>query len=228
MSERRYTDEEVSAIFAAAAEDQSPTRTRSASPGTGLTLSDLQDIGRQAGIPAEAVAHAARALDAKGQASTDSILGLPFGVGRTVELPRKLSDREWEQLVGQLRQVFRASGTVRSFGPMREWRNGNLHVLLEPTDGGERLRLHTMSGPARANMLAGAISVGFSAALAAATAVAGQAGRALPGIVFLGLVGVGMMASGALRLPSWSRRRARQMEAIAEKVATDAAAPPSK
>ena len=228
MSERRYTEEEVSAIFAAATQEPSPTRARSASPGSGLTLSDLQDIGRQAGIPAEAVAHAARALDARGQSSTYSILGLPLGVGRTVELPRRLSDREWEHLVGRLREVFRATGTVHSFGSVREWRNGNLHVVLEPTDTGERLRLHTMSGQARANMVGGAISVGFSAALAAATAVAGQAGRALPGIVFLGLVGVGMMASGALRLPSWSRRRARQMEAIAEKVATDAAAPTSK
>ena len=49
MPERRYNDEEVEAIFARAseAEEAAPRRLRS---GEGLTLADLQKIGREAGI----------------------------------------------------------------------------------------------------------------------------------------------------------------------------------
>ena len=44
--ERRYQDDEVKAIFAAAAEAPEPMR-RAVDAGRGLTLSDLREIGRE-------------------------------------------------------------------------------------------------------------------------------------------------------------------------------------
>ena len=54
MTERRYSEEEVADIFERAAQAQQTAR-RQLSPGEGMTLADLQEIGRDVGIPAELV-----------------------------------------------------------------------------------------------------------------------------------------------------------------------------
>lgn len=59
MAERRYTDEEIPKIFERATEAQQSTRRLPAS-GEGMTLADLQEIGRDVGIPPALVADAAR------------------------------------------------------------------------------------------------------------------------------------------------------------------------
>jgi len=213
MTNRRYTDEEVAAIFSAAAEAPQVTPLPVARD-EGLTLADLQEIGREVGIAPEAVAQAAQSLEVRGQPATRTFLGLPIGVERTVALNRWLTDQEWEHLVVELREVFHAKGTVRSSGSLREWTNGNLQALLEPTGTGHRLRLRTVKGDARASMTAGLATIGVTAAVGTASVLAGQLGHAVPGIVFLALAGLGMFANGALRVPRWARLRARQMESI--------------
>jgi hypothetical protein len=147
------------------------------------------------------------------------MLGLPIGVTRTVDLHRRVTDDEWERLVVRFREVFRARGATRSDGSLRQWTNGNLHVLLEPTDTGHRLRFGTMHGGAMASIGAGLATLGVTAALAIATAVSGNLLNAAPGTAFLALAGLGLLANGALRLPRWARLRGRQMEALAAHVA---------
>ncbi len=218
MAERRYTDEEVAAIFSAAAE-LPQTRPLPAPRDEGLTLTDLQDIGREVGIAPEAVARAARSLDVRGRAASHRLLGLPIGVERTVELGRRLTDAEWEHLIVDLREVFNARGTVRSQGSLRQWTNGNLQALLEPTPTGDRLRLQTVKGSARAWMGAGGLAAGVGGAVAIAGAAAGQLGHSVPGIAFLLVTGLGMFAAGALQLPGWARARRGQMEEIAARLA---------
>jgi hypothetical protein len=218
MTERRYNDEEVAAIFLKAAEG--PQTPPLHAPGNdGLTLTELQDIGREVGIRPDAVAQAAQTLEARSGAVSPTFLGLPIGVEHTVALERRLSDEEWEQLVVTLREVFDARGKVRADGSFREWTNGNLQALLEPTATGHRLRLRTMKGNARASMRAGLALLGASAAVGLASAAGSQFGAATPGMVFLLAAGLGMFANGALRLPGWARLRRRQMESIAAKLA---------
>lgn len=219
MAERRYNDEEIAAIFRAATEGTGTTR-KSLVRDEGLTLAELQAIGRDVGVSPAEVAGAAAALDVQRRATQRTMLGVPIGVSRTVELNRRLTDAEWERLVVQLRETFNARGVVGSHGSLRQWTNGNLHVLLEPTDHGDRLRLGTVNGAARTSIRLGIVALGVAAASAIATAVAGTVGHAAPGVVFLGLIGVGFIASGAVRLPYWARVRERQMEALAAQAAT--------
>jgi hypothetical protein len=217
MTDRRYSDEEVAAIFQQAAEAPSaaPLSNR---PSEGLTLRELQEIGREVGLTPEAVAQAARTVGLPGRAVFRGFAGLPIGVERSVLLDRRLTDAEWEYLVVELREQFQARGTMSAQGSLRQWTNGNLQALLEPTPTGDRLRLRTINGAARASMTTGLFIVGVSGAVAAATALSGQLGDAIPGIAFLLLTGLGMFGSGALRLPLWARRRRRQMEAIAARL----------
>jgi hypothetical protein len=215
MSERQYNDEEVAAIFERAAKTEHAALP--ASPeGKGLTLAALQDIGREVGISPESISLAARSLDQAGRPVSRRFLGLPIGVGRTVEFDRPLSDSEWEGLVADLRTTFDARGTVRYDGPFRQWTNGNLQALVEPTPNGHRLRLQTVKGDSRAMMIAGGAALGGAAATLMAVAVAGGLSNpgTATGVGFIALMGLGMFAAGALRVPGWARRRRAQIEAI--------------
>jgi len=219
MTDRRYNDKEIAAIFRAATEGPlSPLR--QVPPEEGLTLADLQAIGREVGIAPAAVAQAAQALDIRRETAARTFFGLPIGVARTVNLNRRLTDPEWERLVVQLREVFNARGTTRSDGSLRQWTNGNLQVLLEPTEAGHRLRFRTLHGAARASMGAGLAVFGVTATVAVATAISGHLGDAIPEIVLLLAAGMAMIVNGALRLPGWARLRGRQMDALAAQIAS--------
>lgn len=225
MAERRYTEEEVAAIFRIAAEEpQQPLLP--AGRADGLTLAELQEIGREVGMAPDAVAQAAKAMAVQGRAGTQSFLGLPIGVERTIVLDRRLTDEEWERLVVELREVFGAKGTVRAAGSLREWSNGNLHALLEPSGAGHRLRLRTMKESARISIAAGLAMLGMAGVVAVAAALGGGAGNPFPGVAFLLLTGLGFIGSAVLRLPGWARLRARQMESFAPKLALPPGPPP--
>jgi hypothetical protein len=218
MSERRFTDEEVKAIFAAATEEQaSPAPSRPSSRG--LTLTELQDIGREVGVPPEAISRAAFALDSRPEASIRRYFGLPIAVERTIRLPRRLTDDEWDRLVVQFREVFHAKGTLRSSGSFREWTNGNLQALLEPTETGHQLRLRTYKGDSRPLISIGVVFLGFFASTVVAGALRGRVANSLPGVIVLGLIGLGAVATATLRIFPWSKERARQFEGIAARLA---------
>ncbi len=218
MAERRYNDKEIAAIFRAAAEQEPQNPQREVARDEGLTLAELQAIGGEVGISSAAVAQAARAVDVRLGPASRTLLGLPIGVSRTVNLNRRLTDEEWERLVVQLREVFNARGRTRSEGSLRQWTNGNLQVLLEPTETGHRLRFGTVHGAARAAIGAGFGVLGIAAIVAVSGAIWGTLGDAMSGIALMAAAGVGMIVSGALRLPRWARLRERQMEALAARV----------
>jgi hypothetical protein len=220
MTERRYTDEEVASIFERATETQHAGR-RQLHSGEGMTLAELQEIGREVGIPGELVAQAARAVDQPTANPKRGFLGLPIGVGKTVDLGRRITETEWEQLVVDLRETFDARGTVRSDGSFRQWTNGNLQALLEPTETGHRLRLRTVRGQARLLLGGGLAMLGMAAAMMVILAVTGRLGEAgaLSGPALLSALGVGMFVTGAVRLPGWAKLRQQQMEAVAARLA---------
>jgi hypothetical protein len=227
MSDRRYNEDEVAAIFRVAAEQQqtalgsaSPTSNAPLASAQGMTLGQLQEIGREVGIPADLVARAAQAIDTRGRPMVRRFLGLPIGVGRTVPLQRRLTDAEWERLVVDLRETFDARGHLKQEGSFRQWTNGNLQALLEPTPVGHQLRMRTLKGDAYAMITAGLAMLGFSAF----TAIAVSGGSGGSTSLLLSLVGLGMFGVGALRLPGWAKRRQKQMEEIAARL-TDTTRP---
>jgi hypothetical protein len=218
MPERHYSDDEVAAIFRAAAEG-AESRAVAGDHIDGLTLRDLQAIAGEVGLSPLAIARAAQALDHPARpVISQTFLGLPIAVERTVPLDRPLTELEWERLVVELRRVFRARGTVRGAGSLREWSNGNLHAMLEPTSTGYQLRLGTLKGDARASVAAGVLTLGMSLATAVLVGVNGTLAQAAPGLAALGTLGAALIANGTLRLPSWARRRREQMDGIVERL----------
>jgi hypothetical protein len=109
--------------------------------GRGLSLRELQEIGREAGIDPERIAEAARALPRGDNLPFwRTFLSRPPELDRVVELPRAISGREWDLMVAEFRDIFGAVGEVGSQGGAREW-TGGLRVLLEPSKSGHRLRM---------------------------------------------------------------------------------------
>lgn len=228
MSERRYSEEEVATIFAKAADAQEISR-RSVGSGSGMTLSELQEIGREVGISPERVADAAGLVDQRSKSTSRRVLGLPVGVGETIVLGRTLTDPEWERLVVDLRETFDARGSVSAHGSFRQWTNGNLQALLEPTESGHRLRLQTMKGSSLGLMTAGLGTLGFSAVMFIGAALgSGLDASSLGSVGTAMAVGLGLFGMGAIRLPSWASLRRRQMEGVISRLAQLTSAKPQQ
>lgn len=219
MDERRYEEAEVAEIFRTAASPR-PAGERSesralASPPNGLSLAELQEIGGEVGIAPERIAEAAAALEVRGSvAPRRSYLGMPVSVGRTVELPRVPTDREWDMLVAELRETFGARGRDRSVGELRAWTNGNLGAFVEPTNEGYRLRLGTTKGGAAQSIRMG--MAGLVAGLILAVLLFAEVlDEDLSAFLIVPLIGAFFLAVNAIHLPRWAREREEQMDHIA-------------
>lgn len=207
--ERRYRDDEIEMIFEAASAPEEPRR--HGHDGEGLTLAELQEIGREVGIPPTRIADAAAAIAGPRAAlQRRNDLGLPIAVGRTAELARMPTEREWATLVGELRETFRARGREVSSGGSYGWTNGNLHAYAEPTENGYRFRIGTLKGDA-APMNRLGLAAWIAALVMVALILLGV--DLAPGLpVPLAVMGSAAYGYNAVTLPGWARERERQME----------------
>jgi hypothetical protein len=222
MTDRRFNEAEVVAIFELATEAQH-TSQHQLSSGEGMTLIQLQEIGREVGISPEQVVQAAKVIELGGRPTSRQFLGFPIGVGLSIDLNRNLTDEEWEQFVVDLRETFDARGALKREGSFRQWANGNLQALLEPTPTGHRIRLRTVKGDARSLMIGGIGLIGIATVAAVASlarGAAGDVGMVVP--LAMATMGAGMFGIGGLRLPGWARLRGRQMKEVAARVAVRA------
>lgn len=218
MAERRFSEDEVAAIFKQATETQDAPQ-RQVSAAAGLTLAQIQQIGLEAGIAPELVHRAAASLAVAGAPVARRFMGLPIGVGHTVELDYKLSDADWDRLVVDLRETFGAFGTVRQDGNFRQWRNGNLVVAVEPTPTGQRVLLQTVRATSRIWMAGSLATMGVGVFSAVATAITRPGGGGLAILLEMAALSAGMFAMGAMRLPGWASERREQMAALAARLA---------
>lgn len=218
--ERRYGAQETRDIFELATRGGDSANAAMPSSNTdGLTLAELQEIGVEVGIDRAQVARAAIALDARlSEPAQTKMMGMPIGVASTLELPRALTDLEWDRLVAELRSTFGVRGRVIVQGGLREWVNGNLHACVEPTERGYQLRLGTIKGNASALNAMGGVAIGFGALSAVALMIAGKPMVSEIFPVLLGLSGTSALIANYVRLPRWANQRERQMQHVAERI----------
>lgn len=248
--ERRYTDDEVRAIFGAASAHSSEAApaTDLERGGADLTLGELKQIAVEVGLDPERVSSAAVALDADGDAGVPTLrpgravgdggssaelaglsggaaltpdrrtrLGSPVAISRVVELPRAPTDAEWHLLVGEMRQMFGARGTLTESGSMRDWSNGNLHASVEPTQSGYRLRMATRKGSAAEFEATGLFTGAFGLLMAILLAVTGEVEGALMIGAILGGTSAIFLGGNAVSLPRWARERQGQFDRLGER-----------
>jgi hypothetical protein len=216
MNERRYDEDEVAEILERATSREKSETRRSGLTGNGLTLTELQEIGGEVGIPASRIADAARALDVQEPAGVSKrVLGVPLAVSRVVPIDRALRDDERDRLVTDLRMTFEAEGRVRTHGALRSWSNGNLQVHVEPDGERYRVRMRTLKGNAAPLAIAGTSFLFMAAIILASN---GTAWSELLPAALVGMIGLGQFGYLGAHLPRWARVRAAQMEGLAERM----------
>lgn len=229
--DRRYSRDEIQRIFETAS--RSEEARRSDLERSGMTIAELREIADEVGIPAERVEAAALELDRKPESGDVAAARSPtpptgahapptghFSVRYVAPLPRPLSETEWTALVADLRDTFEATGRVREEAGLREWRNGNLRVAVEPTPEGWRMRMASTGSRMRALATAGAV-VTFTAAMGLVTSHD-------PGSVPMIGGGVALLGWSQYRLRGWARLRRAQMETLASRWAAALTAPPAE
>jgi hypothetical protein len=225
---RKYGDEDVKEIFDLAATGDDADRP-AVPDENGLTLAELQEVGLEVGMDPRRVAEAALVLDSRLDVRPrQTSLGLPISVGRIIELPRAVTDHEWDILVSVLRETFGAKGKVQFHGGIREWTQGTLHAFLEPTETGHRLRLHTRKIGAGFLNRVGATGLAVGLSLITVLLTTGQSPVFMElALISSMLIGGGTLAPNVLRLPRWAREREGQMEDIAGRVRALIEEPPA-
>lgn len=216
---RRYDEKEVAEIFKRAAQEFELSQHNN-SLSIGLSLADLQAIGAESGIPPEYIARAAASLHkSEPEFPVELMFGRPIGVARTVHLPRRLTEDEWDALVVDLRATFDAKGKIEQDGSFRQWTNGNLQVLLEPIGDGCRIRFKTTHSNGKSMVAGGPIYVLMGLLLLLFGFLMGDMGP-LPFlsslIMLIGLGGFGIYGWGIL--PKWANTRGEQMLALEDRL----------
>jgi hypothetical protein len=215
--ERRYGEEEVRQILdLAIGSEGAPALVRA---NEGLTLRELQEIGREVGVPANRIMQAAAEFEGRvALAPRATFVGLPHAVGSSIALPRSPSDPEWELLVAELRTTFGVKGEMTSQGGLREWTHGSIHALIEPTESGYRLRLTDSRASAIAGVVFGGILLALATFMLVVLLSKGGVTYRLFGPAFFGLIGGGVISASLMTLPGWARRQEQRMEQINSRV----------
>jgi hypothetical protein len=215
---RRFDDDEVAEIFDLAASADSTADGRAAS-GSGLTLSQLKEIGSEIGIaPAKIEAAARMVVERRSAAPPARILGTDRSVARAVQIDRPLTDEEWSRVVADLRETFGAVGKLERHGPLRVWRNGNLQVHVEPAGDTYRVRMRTLKGSAIPTLVMGGTFTAVGAMLLVLESLSGPDVADLVIAQFFTLIGLGNLGYLRWMLPRWVRERSEQMEGLMERI----------
>lgn len=226
-NERKYQDHEIRQILdLAIGQEDGPAQSLAAVDG--LTLRELQEVGREVGVPPDRITQAVAAFEGRGESvPRGTSLGLPISVGRVVALPRNPTDREWELLIAELRTTFGVKGEVTSHGGLREWSHGTLHAFIEPTETGHRLRL-TDSSLAVGGIVLGGLVLAFALMIFVVLLGKENPGFRFAVPAFLALLGGGLAVGSTISLPRWAREQERRMEHITKRAVSLLALPESR
>lgn len=122
MAEPHYSESEIHAIFERAAVRQEAAERAEKASRAGLSLADLQRIGVEAGIDPAHIAAAARDLARPAhEPAPTSFLGMPTELRASRFIPMSVTGEAWEQVVPELRRIFKQDGLSGELGRVREW-----------------------------------------------------------------------------------------------------------
>ncbi len=187
MSERTYSEREIADLIARAAERQQDARQRDDGPG--LTLSEIERIGRESGIDPAHLRAAAAEMDSAGRTLSRQSGHTRTHVTAERWIDAPLAPEAWEEAVTELQDRLgvnatywmgqSSGGTVQQVGNAYEWQHTSsigvqTTVTASPRGDRTRLRIRQLVGLASPT----AEGIGYGAFIAV---VAGAIGGALSG-----------------------------------------------
>lgn len=219
---RRYSEEEAQRIFAHVAERQRDTLASDA----GLSIEDLQEAARAAGLDPALVLQAAVSLDAPAPEQTQTLLGAPVEVVRQRMIPGPVSDETWGQIVAEARRAFGGVGIAGQIGRLREWtlvsskasnQNITTRLALEPTPEGTRLTLsRNVRDMAFGFTIAGAINAAMSVLFWVLFATGVDPEFVIPALI-LTVMAVAFSGGTQVGLRLWETRQAKRFASFLDR-----------
>lgn len=217
--ERRYNEKEIAAIFEQAAKDFDAAQ-QQMQASDGLTLREIEEIAKEAGISAAFVKRAASKVDLRSDSPpVKKLFGLPTQVNRVVELPNNFGDEDWDQLIVAFHDAYGMIGTVKEQrdGRIRSWITDKVQVYLEPTGTGSRLRVISMNGPDTLMFLFGSIFFFVSMMFMAIIISKGKFMTEMDDTMLMFILtalGLGVGGFGASRMPKWYKNEEQRIDGI--------------
>lgn len=132
---RRYNEKQVGALIQRATELHEE---RTGESERGLTLSEIEKIAAELGLPVQDMR--AAALEMESGPGADSGLDRPFSVGHSMLVDGEITEEQWADAVLELRSFTGRSGRVTEIGQAREW----THDLGEGSEGINFTRSHLL------------------------------------------------------------------------------------
>ena len=229
----RFSEDEARRIFAEAARASASRE----APTDGLSLDELQEIGRAAGLNPAAVA-AAAATVRLAEPDIEMWRGIPLATRRTRVVPGRLSDDAWAEAVSALRREFSVQGATEQIGRQRTWTHAvgesvqMLLVRVTAVETAAGTAITVESGPTQNRGAARGLGVGFGVAAAFFALLSLVIEGKMPGLWFafaFALAGAGIYAAIRREAVTTSRRDPVRFDALLdriERLATPQARPP--
>lgn len=148
---RRFDDREVGLIIQRAGELQKTEVARS--DRGGMSLAELEQVAREAGLDPALVRRAAREIDAPAPPKSSLLAGAPTQLFYELSFEGELSVDEYEPLVAEIRRSVGEPGMVGTLGRTLTWtaadtgfgnrrsQHRQLSITVTPRDGHTTLRI---------------------------------------------------------------------------------------
>lgn len=166
-SERRFDDREVGLIIHRAAELQQTEVARTDSAG--MSLAELEQVAREAGLDPALVRRAAREIDEPPPPRAPRLTGAPMRIVLERSFDGELSIDDYEPLVGEIRRSIGEPGQVSVLGRTMSWtaaeaasrmhrgRRRSLTVTLSARHGRTTLRIEESFGQLAGGVFGGIV-----------------------------------------------------------------------
>lgn len=206
---RRFTDREVALVLRRASEMDQVEGTAAA----GLSLEDLQEIGQEVGISADAIARAVSSLETKGS-SLSGLAGAPLVHKAVRAVSGELNEAALSSLVHVVDERADGAGAVsQALGSLR-WTSSDrfrsLQVSITPAAGETRIQVVEKAKPrirGIVQLVPAAWGLMFAMPLVGASVVGGLA--------VAGVLAGGALVGGAIGRGVWSLLSARSERRVA-------------
>ena len=225
---RRYNEKQVGALIQRATELHEE---RTGQSERGLTLTEIEKIAAELGLPVQDMRNAALELETSREG--ESGLDRPFSVSHSFVVEGEMTEEQWPDVLLELRDFTGRSGSTTQLGQGREWTHDlgegsegisftRRRVLIRPKNGHTSIELQHHYGFARffypLGLLAGAIGM----------LIVGEAGLSqfamfadLPAIVGLSATALaaGAGAFGAhVAIKSWAEKKKALLGVLAQRL----------
>jgi hypothetical protein len=221
--ERRFSEEEMRAVFARAAERQ--RRVEETTARAGLSLAEMQEVAAAAGIDPTHVAAAVAELGAAPDPRR-TFMGAPVEVTRVRRLPAPVSDETWARIVREVRRAFNDDGVPSQLGRIREWssigrgarRDLATRLAIEPDGDGARVTIRQSTRDfAFGFTLAGGIQAVMAVVFSLIATFSGDPELWIPAGIMGGMA-LAFLTAVQVGMRVWAQRQERKFEAVLDRI----------